>query len=349
MRSLPFVSIIIPVRNEEANLSRCLSGIGEIDYPKNKLELIIVDGGSTDKTVAIASSIGRSASGRSFKAKVFYNRQKIRATGCQIGVKKAKGEIIAFTDADCVVPKNWLKALLKYLDNDRVASVGGPNITPSKDTSFAKAAGEAIWLLTRAGSRYGTSGGKVKEIYHNPGCNVIYRKEAVNEVGGFDSHLLTCEDEELDFRIRQAGYKLLFAPKVIVDHYRRPTYKRIYIQAYRFACGRMQAIKKHRQMARWFHFVPSVLLVLTLFFFSLIPLSFILPKIFHPYILYSLFYILFLAIAFLVPSIFLAITKKTASYHIYLFIFMSWFTGWGLGFMRPFFQSPESREKRKKR
>lgn len=333
MKKLPVVSIIIPVRNEEANLPRCLESIKKVDYPSAKRELIIVDGYSDDRTVEIA---------RSFGARVFYNRQKIRATGCQIGINKAKGEIIAFTDADCVVPKNWLRGLLEYLNNDQIASVGGPNITPKDDSDFAKASGEAIWLLTRAGSRYGLTGGKVIETYHNPGCNVIYRKSAVLQVGGFDPHLLTCEDEELDFRLRKAGYKLLFTPKVVVDHYRRPTYRRIYTQAYRFAVGRTQAIRMHWQMSRWFHFVPSLLLISVAVAIGMLFAA-------RDYKLLAISYLLLVFVAFLIPSVWLAVKKKTVSYYIYLAIFICWFAGWGLGFLKPFFQSPESREKRKKK
>lgn len=343
LRILPFVSIIIPVRNEESNLPRCLESIKKVDYPKNKIEVIIVDGYSSDNTVEIAKSFG---------ARVFYNRQKIRSTGCQVGVNKARGTIIAFTDADCVVPGNWLKDLLKHLTNNNIVSVGGPNITPKDDTPFAKASGEAIWLLTRAGSRYGLTSGKVTEIYHNPGCNVIYRKRIIKKVGGFNPCLLTCEDEELDFRIRRAGYKLLFTPKVVVNHYRRPTYKRIYIQSYRFAVGRMQAIRMHWQMARWFHFVPSLLLASILLAALLLFLpntqsvirntQYVIRKI-------AAIYLSAVIIAFLVPSIWLAVTRKTASYYIYLSIFICWFSGWGLGFFKPVFQSPESRGKRKKK
>ncbi len=366
MKSLPFVSIVIPVRNEEANLPRCLESIKKINYPKSRVEVIIVDGYSNDKTVEIAKSSG---------TRVFYNRQKIRSTGCQIGVNRAKGTIIAFTDADCVVPKNWLRDLLKHFGNDNVASVGGPNITPKDDTPFAKASGEAIWLLTRAGSRYGLIGGKVIETYHNPGCNVIYRKAIISQVGGLNPHLLTCEDEELDFRIREAGYKILFTPKVVVDHYRRPTYKRIYIQAYRFAIGRMQAIRMHPKMARWFHFVPSLLLASVVLAVGMLFVRSVIRDTGDAIRNAAMLYLLAIALAFLIPSLWLAVNKKTASYYtqnaliynskivfwvhdyltrvvtrvkwayIYLAIFICWFSGWGLGFLSLFF-NPQNREEK---
>jgi len=295
----PVVSIIIPTLNEEKNLPRVLESIKKVAYQPRKIELIVVDGGSKDKTQEIAKRFG---------AKIYRNQLKIRGAGCKIGVEKAKGELIAFTDADCVVPVNWLKDLLSPLSNHKVAGVGGPNITPKDDTQFAKAVGEVINLLTKPGSRYGFSANKITETYHNPGCNVLYRKEPILKVGNFSPKLLTCEDEELDFRLLENGYKLLFTPKVIVDHYRRPTYKKIFIQAYRFAIGRAQAIKLHPQMARWFHFIPSLILIS---FIGIIP---------------SL-------ILFLLASIYLSLTKKQVPFYVYWKIFLTWFFGWGLGFL----------------
>lgn len=293
----PFISIVIPVKNEEKNLPRLFNSLEKLDYPKNKRELIIVDGGSTDKTLKIA---------KKNKAKIYLNPRKIRGAGCRIGVKKAKGELVAFTDADCVVPPEWLKGLLGLLVGSKIGSVGGPNITPKDDTSFAQAAGDVVWLLTRPGARYGLTTKKVVEIYHNPGCNVLYRKTPIQKVGNFNSQLLTCEDEELDFRLREAGYKLLFTPSIVVDHYRRPTYKKIFIQAFRFAVGRAQAIRLHPKMCRWFHFLPSFLL----------PFS------------------LFVLLGFLIAAFFLSFSKKHAPFYIYWLIISCWFFGWGIGFLK---------------
>ena len=299
---LPFISVIIPTLNEEKNLPRVIASLKKVRYPKEKLELLIVDGGSTDKTLFWAKKAG---------AKILINPKKIRGAGCNIGVEKAKGEFIAFTDADCVVPINWLEKLLINFKNENIASVGGPNITPKDDSKFAKAAGEVIALLTKPGSRYGLESKKIREIYHNPGCNVLYKREAIIKVGNFNPRLLTCEDEELDFRLLENGYKILFTPQVVVDHYRRPTYKKILIQAYRFAVGRAQAIKLHPKMARWFHFIPSLILI---FFIGIIPTLILL----------------------LLVSIYLSFAKKTVPFYVYWKIFLAWFFGWGVGFILGF-------------
>lgn len=315
----PFVSIIIPVRNEEKNLPRLFSSLKKLNYPEKYFEVIIVDGLSTDQTVLIS---------KNYQARVFKNRKIIRGAGCQIGIRKAKGDLVAFTDADCVVPRKWLKEMTPYFADDKVGAIGGPNVTPKDDTNFAKAVSDVLWVLTRTGSRYGFQSIQVGEIYHNPGCNVIYRKNAIQAVGGFNSELLTCEDEELDFRLRQNGWRILFTAKISVDHYRRSTYHKIFLQSYRFAIGRAQAILLHPQMARWFHFVPSFFLISLMVF----PLAYVMSGL---GILLTVY--LFLALfIFLTISVFLQVYKKTTYFYVYLVIILTWFLGWGLGFIKGF-------------
>jgi succinoglycan biosynthesis protein ExoA len=293
----PFISIVVPVLNEEKNLPRLFKSFEKLTYPKNNYEIVIIDGGSTDKTVEIAKNFG---------AKIYKNPLKLRGAGCQIGIEKALGEYIFFTDADCEVPFNWIEGLVKYLNKNKIAGVGGPNQTPKSDSDFSKAVGEVILLLTKGGARYGFSSKKVVEIFHNSGCNAAYKKKAIIEVGGFNKSLVTCEDEELDFRIREKGYTLLYVPNVLVDHYRRPTYKKIFEQARRYAIGRAQAIKLHPKMGKWFHFIPALLLI----------------PLFWPFCL----------IGFLGSGIFLSIKKGFQPFYVYMIILFLWFFGWGVGF-----------------
>jgi len=339
MKNSSLVSVVVPTLNEEKNLPRLFKSLlGRTSKsaptlrrfaPQGKqkermlnsnvtnFEIIIVDGGSTDRTVAIAKKFG---------AKVVFNPKKIRGAGCQRGVEAAKGEYIAFTDADCEVPFDWIERLRKGLgswngkreglgDKNKIAAVGGPNVTPSNDSAFGKAVGSVLDLLTGVGARYGFKGKKVSEIYHNSGCNVLYKKSAILEVGGFDETLLTCEDEELDFRIRKLGYKLLYNPEVVVLHHRRSSYKGFFLQAYRYAIGRMQAGKKHPEMLKWFHFGPSLFVLLG----GLGGLG---------------------ILGVLGASVFLARKNRQRSFWTYFLLLLCWIVGWGLGFVRGIFYFP---------
>src|SRR6187549_1214219 len=103
----PFVSIIIPAKNEERLLRGCIRSLHQLDYPKDKIEIIIVDGLSTDNTARVAIEMG---------AKVISNVKQTVSPGRNIGFENAKGDLIAFTDADCIVDKNWLASSVKYFE-----------------------------------------------------------------------------------------------------------------------------------------------------------------------------------------------------------------------------------------
>lgn len=128
----PSVSIVIPAKNEENIIKRCLKSLEDIDYPRDKLEVVIVNDGSTDNTKNIVIN---------YNWKLNFKYIETEGLGVSkardIGFRKANGDYIAFTDADCTLDSEWIKELLKPF-KDKVAAVGGPNLTPNDDTKFAK-------------------------------------------------------------------------------------------------------------------------------------------------------------------------------------------------------------------
>ena len=312
------VSIIIPTKNEGHILENCLRSIHKLHYPQDRVEVIIVDGHSIDDTVAVATKYGCS---------IVFEDVGTRGGACNIGVRNAAGDYIVFTDADCVVPQDWLTNLIKHFDNIEIASVGGPNITPEEDTEFAKCVGAVLSFLSKPGSRYGLVANNVMETYHNSGCNVAYRKSVIEEVGGFNESFITCEDEELDFRIKETGGKILYTPDAKVFHYRRPTWQRFYNQAYKYAIGRIQAIKLHWRMGRWFHYVPpaSILIIVLLF------LSAFLDAIFLGIALLSL---VFGLIGISLMSLYLSSKTNIRRFLTFFGLIVLWFLGYGLGMFR---------------
>jgi cellulose synthase/poly-beta-1,6-N-acetylglucosamine synthase-like glycosyltransferase len=318
MRHINKVSIIIPTKNNGDMLEKCLSSIKNLDYPKDKHEVIIVDGHSTDDTVDIAKKYG---------CKVLYENKGTIGGARNIGVENSDGEYIVFTDSDCVVDKNWLENLLEEFKDEKIASVGGPNITPEDDTEFAKCAGDVLTFLSNPGSRYGFNANEVREIYHNPTCNSAYRKSIFQEVGGFNPRLITCDDEELDYRITERGYKILFTPHARVLHYRRPTWKRFYRQAYKYAVGRMQAIKLHWRMGRWYHYTPLALILAIAVLFALFFLNPIFPLI-------AFLILVTGGIGIGLMSLYLGTKTKMSYFWVYYLLIAIWFWGSGFGYFR---------------
>ena len=110
MTDNPFISVIIPVKNEAILLSRCLDSLKHLNYPQEKLEIIIADGLSTDNTRDVALSYG---------AKLVANEKQVVGSGRNCGFKESKGSLIAFTDADCIFHPDWLKNSVKYFKQER--------------------------------------------------------------------------------------------------------------------------------------------------------------------------------------------------------------------------------------
>lgn len=317
-KSFPLVSVIIPVKNEEANIKDCLLSLKRIDWPKEKLEVILVDGGSTDRTVEL---------GKKFGARVAFNKKGTVAPGRNVGYKMAKGEIIAFTDADCRVDKDWLKNAFNYFKNKKVAGVGGPNITPGEETNFGKAVG---WIFNQglfaAGSLHARVIDKVCETKSLPGCNSIYKRGVLEKVMPQDENLLTCDETEMNYRIRDLGYKLLYTPDVFVYHFRRPTLTKLYWQMYRYAIGRLQFGKKRLDGINIFHIIVGMLLPVFLLFI-LFSVIFYIDLLRYFFVFFSILIFLIFLKSFIENKSFLIAINSTLAVMIICF-------SWSLGFIR---------------
>lgn len=266
--ALPYISIIIPVKNGALLLPRCLESLKQQDYPPELFEVIISDGLSTDNTVEIALSYG---------AKVIKNEKGTVAPGRNIGFTASIGEIIVFTDDDCVMERSWLRNSVKYFKDQTIGGLTGPTITPEEDSHFSRAVG---WIFSfMAGfnmSSHADKANKQEEIFDIPGCNAFYRRSVLMFVMPIDEGLLTAEDVELNYRVRKLGYKLLRVPDVVLYHYRRPTIRRLWKQFYRFAIGRLQVGKRHKELLKPFHILGGLSLPMLLILF--ICLSFVSVK-----------------------------------------------------------------------
>lgn len=205
--SEPRVSVIIPARNKADKIGQCLEAIFSQSY--KPYEVIIVDGHSTDGTAERAQR---------FPVKIFYQDYGAAGAARQIGVDNAEGEYVAFTDADCIPPHNWLEGLLAEFDEGIVGVGGG-----------FKHIGKGFWtqsinlaFTTFLGSGRQLQGRVVKDkrFVKNIGCfNNMYRREAIMEVGGFNIHLSGADETELNRRlIKLKKGKLLYVPSAVVLH-----------------------------------------------------------------------------------------------------------------------------------
>lgn len=204
------VSIILAARNEENNIEQCLQSLLKQTYPSHLFEIIVIDDGSEDKTASIVQYYAERFSNvhlQSLPTDSTILRGKPKAIA--VGITKAIGEIILTTDADCIVPPQWIEVMVNHFEND-VMLVAGPVAERDSNTFFSKLDQlEFLGLITTAAGLIG--GGR--PIICN-GANLAYRKTAFFAVGGFGDVHTSNDDESLMNKIvnRKIG-RIVFAPE----------------------------------------------------------------------------------------------------------------------------------------
>lgn len=284
------ISIIIVCKNEEDNIDNCLDSICNLDYPKARYEVIMVDNNSTDNTL------------KKIKAKQnIYENVRLElnnvdgiARSRNIGLRLAKFSYVAFTDADCVVPSNWLRVLVdgyyKYSKvYPKLVAVGGRNIFPEKSNRFQRAA--SVVLHSFWGSHTSTQGRIYKRdrlVRHIPTVNILYNKETLLAMDGFDEGFGNiCEDVELNHRLYKADYKFIFLKDSFIWHDLASNLKEWIKKVFTYGKGRMWVINKHPNHFNLKFLIPPVLafiLVLSLFLGAKYRI-FLIPLIYFPFIL----------------------------------------------------------------
>ena len=210
----PYVSIIIPARNEEKFIAKCLDSLISQNFPKHRWEILVVDGNSQDKT----KDIVRGYINNYPFIKLLDNQKKFTSFGLNIGVKEAKGEIIIRIDAHAGYEKNYISKCLKYLEEYDADNVGGLIKTlPIKNTIVAKAI--AICLSHPFGAaadfRVGLEQPKLVDTVFG-GC---YKREIFEKIGLFNENLLRSQDMEFNLRLKKAGGKIFLAPDITAHYY----------------------------------------------------------------------------------------------------------------------------------
>ncbi|MFA4923237.1 MAG: glycosyltransferase [Ignavibacteriaceae bacterium] len=237
---LPSATVIVAARNEEKNISACLEALNNLEYPEGKLEIILVDDKSTDKTGEIISSfISDKPKFKKLVTKKEIGHLKGKTNAIANAIEQAKGEIILTTDADCIVSPTWAKTLASYYSDD-VAIVNGFTVQ-NAHTQFAGMQHlDFVFLLSVASGTIN---------YNKPlsciGNNMSYRKAAYDEVGGYENlPFSVTEDFNLLFAIHNLKkYKIIYPLDVngLVTTLSCADFNNLYRQKKRWAVGGLKA------------------------------------------------------------------------------------------------------------
>lgn len=221
--TVPRVTVLVPCRNEERYIGPCLDSILATTYPLDRLEVLVVDGLSTDRTRDI---IARYAA--SFECvHLVDNPQRIVPTALNRGLRMASGEVIVRMDAHVLYPANYIGRLVTALDEYGADNVGGRLTTvPSGSGPVARAIALALSHPFGVGNAlYRLRVSEPREVDTVPfGC---YRRSVFGRIGGFDEDLVRNQDDEFNARLIQSGGKVILLPDLTARYYARPTLRQL--------------------------------------------------------------------------------------------------------------------------
>jgi O-antigen biosynthesis protein len=203
----PRVSVVVCAYDAERTIDQCLASLAALSYPN--YEVIVVNDGSRDRTLEIAQRHGF--------CRIISQPNKGLSVARNVGAEAATGEIVAYTDSDCVADPDWLTYLVAKMEASGLSACGGPNFAPPEDSLVPAAV-----AVAPGGPTHVLLSDEIAE--HIAGCNMAFRREALLRLGGFDSVFRAAGDDiDICWRFQDASYVIGFSPAAVVWHFRRNT------------------------------------------------------------------------------------------------------------------------------
>ena len=318
---LPFVSIILPVRNEEPNITRTLQCLRDQIYPRTRMEIIVVDGISTDDTRLIVSATAALDS----RVLLFDNPRHTMAAGFNLGLKAAKGEMIVMMGGHTELSPNYLHTCAALLQDGAADCVGGP-IQTVGETYVARAISLAMSSRIGVGnSPFRIGCGKQK--YVDTVAFGAYTRKIIERTGDRDEYFERGQDDEFNYRLRKLGGRILIVPQLQSRYASRSSLLSLWRQYFQYGYWKVRILQKHPHQMQWRQFVPA-LFVSGLILLSII--SAVLPRIGVPLLVGTLStYTIVVGLA----SVLLTIRSFRLAPAVAVSFFVLHFS-YGLGFLR---------------
>ena len=310
--SLPFVSVILPILNEENYLEGSIHSILSQDY-LGKFEIVLAVAPSKDRTREIAELIARNNS----QVIVVDNPSGKTAAGLNVALKKSQGSIIVRVDGHAEIPRTYISDAVQTLGKTGAVNVGGI-MAAEGITRFEKAVAKAMRSRLGVGaSRFHTGGtpGPVDTVYLG-----VFQREALIAIGGFDERFTRAQDWELNFRLRSNGGVIYFDPQLQVTYRPRPNLLALAKQYFQYGTWRRVVARRHMGTINLRYLAPPVALI---GFTASLLLGLIHPLLLTPAVTYLV------AIAISATTI----ASSIGQYFYLLLIIPTMHFSWGAGFI----------------
>lgn len=251
MSERPLVSVIIPIRNEAATIGALLDGVLAQDYPADRLEVLVVDGDSSDDSAAVVDALAR----RDPRVRLLHNPRRIVPTALNVAIRAARGAIVCRIDGHTRVATDYVRSGVEVLQRSGADNVGGP-MRAVGGGWFGDAVAAATASRFGIGSyfHYGTEECEVDTVYLG-----MWPRRVFERVGLFDEELVRNQDDEFNYRLRKAGGRVLLTPTMRSWYENRRTLTGLLRQYYQYGEWKVRVLQKHPRQMSWRHFVPPAL------------------------------------------------------------------------------------------
>ena len=266
----PFVSVVMPVRNEEDFIAKSLGSVLSQDYPHELLEIVVADGLSSDGTVKLIENL---AIETTIPIKIIANPKKIAPAALNLAIAESRGDIIVRIDGHCEIDPDYISSCVELLTSGKADGVGGPI-----ETIGSGVQAEAIAIAMS--SKFGVGGSAFRtvndrEMFTDTVAFPGYTREILERAGPYNEELVRNQDDEYNYRIRKLGGRILLSPSIRSKYYSRSTFRSLWKQYFQYGYWKVRVLQLHPRQMSLRQFVPLgfVLSVITLSVLALLTVS----------------------------------------------------------------------------
>jgi glycosyltransferase involved in cell wall biosynthesis len=249
---LPVVSVIIPIRNEARSIGGCLDAVLAQRYPRDLMEILVVDGGSRDSTIEIV----RRYAARDGRIRLLDNPSGTIPAGLNVGVRNARGTVIARVDGRSRLGEQYLESGIRLLAETGASNIGGAvrSVTQTPLARILAAAMESRFGVGGAAVRYRVGGDQDSDTVYLG----IYPRAVFERIGLYDEEMQRDQDDEMNFRLGEHGGRVRISPSLVVTYLNSPSLGRFFRQQVLYGFWKVRVCQKHPTMMSRRHWIPPI-------------------------------------------------------------------------------------------
>jgi glycosyltransferase involved in cell wall biosynthesis len=252
------VTIVVAALNEEQHIGACLEALAAQDYPTDRLEVVVADGGSTDRTRHVVEAV----SARDRRVRLIDNPKRIAASGFNAGIVSGRGSVVGIMSAHAVPARDYLSRAVNALRTTGADAVGGRivKLARSPRQRAIAAATSSPFGVGNSRHNYATRAQLAETVF--PG---MWPRTVLDRVGPFDEELVRNQDDELSYRIRRAGGRIWYDPAIQVAYVPRDSIRALFSQYRQYGFWRIRVLRKHPEALQVRQLAPPLWVASLLF------------------------------------------------------------------------------------